>query len=158
DRLAAVKLAASSDLTGAWGDTRVLAIHGSRDELVFPEHLAEIAALQRPDARPPVTATVLETEPAHCGFSEREVTLALGALRAWIDEDAPPSAAALQAACALPDGSGDRCAYDATIVPGPLASRVRERAAPPDFASANHAGIWYDPAFSGEGWVIEVLP
>ena len=93
DRVAAVKLAASSNLVGSWGDTRVLAIHGSADELVFPEYLAELAALHHAGARAPVTAMVRETEPAHCGFSEREVLVALDALRAWIDDDQAPSAA-----------------------------------------------------------------
>jgi hypothetical protein len=158
DRLGAVKLAAASEPNGSWGGTRVLAIHGSADELVFPEHLAELTALQRGDARPAVTAQVRDDEPAHCGFSDREVGVAFDALRRWIDADSAPSAATLQADCSLPSADPGRCAFDAALVAAPLATRTRARATPTDSASTNHAGVWYDPAFDGEGWIIEVLP
>ena len=157
DPLARVKLGAVSDLIGAWGSARVLALHTSRDELVFPEHLDALRNLPDSGQTAPVSAVVQEASPAHCGFTRPELLAAFDALRDWIDDDQRPDVAQLQARCQA-QANGERCGYDPDYVVGTLDSRIRPRPATDDQVNADHSGAWFDPAFDGEGWIVEVLP
>lgn len=157
DPLAAVKLGAASDLTGRWGNTRVLAVHTDRDELVFPEHLAVLGSLRDQTARPAVSAVVREASPGHCGFTATELNVSLTALRRWIDRNETPSPQTLANACSAL-GASERCGFDPAYRIASLDSRIRPRALNLDQPGASHSGAWYDPDFDGEGLVVEVLP
>jgi len=157
DPLAAVKMGAASDLSGRWGDARVLVVHTDRDELVVTEHLSVLGEVARDDARAPVSVVVREQAPAHCAFSRSELRASLESLVSWIRLDKPPSAGSLLDACRQLSGS-ERCGFDPDYVVAPLASRIPDRQLDAlDHTSQHHTGAWYDPAFDGEGLVIEVL-
>lgn len=157
DPLAAVKFGAVSDLTGRWGDARILALHTDLDELVYPENLSVMLELTRPDRPEPVSLLVRELRSGHCGFTAPELNTALQAMRRWIDQGEVPEAGNLLTRCRaeFPD---DRCGFDPDFFPAPLSSKVRPRNLVIDQVSRHHVGAWFDPAFDGEGWVVEVLP
>ncbi|MBD8528058.1 hypothetical protein [Pseudomarimonas arenosa] len=157
DQLAAVKLGAVSDLTGRWGATKVLAVHTDGDQLVFPEHLDALLQASGQATSSAVSAVVREAAPSHCGFSRAELLAAFSSLRDWIDSEQRPTVAELQSRCQAGAGS-ERCAYDADYQVAPLSSRIRARPATDDQVNADHSGAWFDPAFDGEGWIVEVLP
>lgn len=157
DPLAAVKLGAVSDLTGAWGATKVLAVHTSRDELVFPEHLDSLRQASEQALAGAVNAVVRESSPSHCGFSRAELLAAFATLRDWIDNQQRPTVDELQLRCQAQAGS-ERCAYDPTYQIAALDTRIRARPPAEDRVNADHSGAWFDPAFNGEGWIVEVLP
>lgn len=156
DPIAAVRLAAVSDPRGGWGDARVLVLHTDRDELVFPEHLAELERMARDDARPPVSAIVREPAPGHCRFTEAEFGSALLALQTWIDGAPEPTPASLDAGCEALAAGAD-CRFDPQATIAPLESRIRPRSLSIDRPGRSHTGAWFDPEFDGEGWVVEVL-
>lgn len=157
DPLAAVKLSAVSDPRGGWGNTRVLAIHSDRDELVFTEHLSALSPIPLAGT-PAVTAVVRESSPGHCQFTATELDVALQALRRWIDQPAdPPSSTRLAADCAA-RGAGERCAYDAGYEVAALDTRIRPRGLLLDTPRSTHSGSWFDPGHNGEGMFVEMLP
>lgn len=156
DPIAAVRLAAVSDPRGGWGNARVLVLHTDRDELVFPEHVDVLREIGRADARPPVSAFVRESAPGHCGFSEAELGAGLTALQAWIDGGDAPDAARLDAGCEAV-AAPSACRFDPDYVAAPLDSRIRPRRLNLNLTNSQHTGAWFDPAFNGEGWVVEVL-
>lgn len=156
DPIAAVRLAAVSDPTGAWGDTRVLVLHTDRDELVFPEHVETLQRMAHAGARPAVSAFVRESRPGHCQFDPAELGSGLTALQAWIDGAAAPTPASLDALCEQ-GADPTRCRFDPAYQVAPLDSRIRARQLPIDYTNRFHSGAWFDPAFDGEGWVVEVL-
>ncbi|MCK7592308.1 hypothetical protein [Pseudomarimonas salicorniae] len=154
DPIAAVRLSAVSDPRGGWGDARVLLLHTTRDELVFPEHIAALPI--RAGDRPPVTAFVRESSPGHCDFEQAELGAALVALQAWMDGGPAPSAAGLDAACEA-GADAARCRFAPEYQVAPLDSRIRSRRLNLLFTDQDHTGAWFDPSFNGEGWVVEVL-
>lgn len=156
DPLAAVRLAAVSNPSGDWGEAHVLVVHTDRDELVFPEHLSVLAEVARPEARAPVLTVVREPSPGHCAFTAAELGAALEALQDWIDGGPAPSPAALDARCEAQASAAD-CRFAPGYTPAPLASRIRPRPRTLDRVDADHTGAWFDPAYDGEGWVVEVL-
>ena len=156
DPIAAVRLAAVSDPRGGWGDTRVLVLHTDRDELVFPEHVDTLRKIARSDARPAVSAFVREAEPGHCRFNEAELGAGLAALQAWIDGAEAPDVAAIDARCEAAAPAED-CRFDPAYQVAPLETRIRPRRLDIDVTASKHTGAWFDPAFNGEGWVVEVL-
>lgn len=143
-----------SDFRGDVGDVRVLSLHTSGDELVIPQHQTELRA--RVPATQLLSAVVRETAPSHCGFSEREGLVAWEALRSWKDGGAKPTVAQLQQGCLGAPGSGD-CRFDENYVPGSFDARVPPRA-PALTVDARFSGSWFDPARSGEGIALEILP
>jgi hypothetical protein len=156
DPLAAVRLAASSNPRGGWGDARVLVLHTDRDELVFPEHVDTLRRLVRDAARPAVSAFVREAAPGHCQFTEAELNSGLSALQAWIDGADAPSARDLDATCEATADSA-ACRFDPDYAVASLDTRIRPRGLQLDLGNPHHTGAWFDPAFDGEGWVVEVL-
>lgn len=153
DPLAAVKLRALSDPTGAIGRARILALHGSSDELVFPAHLSAARVLAPASL---ATAMVRDDKVAHCGFSHAELLAGFDALRDWIDRGTKPDATSLQQRCQALGGS-QRCAFDASLTPAPLDQQIKPRQKTTQPVFSGHSGAWYDPAFAGEGVFIEVL-
>lgn len=156
DPFAVVRLAAVSNPSGRWGDARVLMLHTDRDELVFPEHMDTLRKIARPDARPAISAFVREPEPGHCQFQEAELISGLAALQDWIDGAAAPTPASLDARCEQ-GADASRCRFDPAYQVAPLESRIRPRRLNFNMTNQDHTGAWFDPAYDGEGWVVEVL-
>lgn len=158
DPLAAVRLRAASDFHGNVGNARVLAIHTSRDELVVPEHLATLD--DELPAEQLATAVVVEEQPAHCDFSVAEFAAGFEGLRRWIDDGDKPEVAELDLLCeslAAELGGDPRCAFEPTLVPSELDTRILPRNLDIQLVSRFHTGAWYDPDTDGEGLIIEVL-
>lgn len=143
-----------SDYRGDIGTTKVLSVHTSGDELVVPQH--QYVLRQKTSATQLVSAVVRETEPSHCGFSEAEGLVAWEALRSWKDGGAKPTVAQLQQGC-LGLASPADCRFDDSYVPTAFDSLVPPRETPVQ-VDARFNGSWFDPARSGEGIALEVLP
>lgn len=142
-----------SDYRGDIGNVKVLSLHTSGDELVVPQH--QYVLRERTPANQLLSAVVRETEPSHCGFSEREGLVAWEALRRWKDGGSKPTVAQLQQGCLGVSGDGD-CRFDESYVPTSFDSRVPPRA-PPVTVDGRYSGSWFDPSRSGEGIALEVL-
>lgn len=143
-----------SDFRGDIGTAKVLSLHTSGDELVIPQH--QYVLRQNTPAAQLVSAVVNETQPSHCGFSEAEGLVAWEALRRWKDGGAQPTVAQLQQGC-LGVASPADCRFDESYVPTAFDAIVPPRAAPVQ-VDARFNGSWFDPARSGEGIALEVLP
>lgn len=162
DPYARAELSVLSDPTWRIGDARLLALHTSRDELIVPEHLALLAPLAR-ESRNVAMALVAEASPSHCAFSSGEFVGGFNALEAWMDGGPEPDVATLEAHChALPPTGGDgvpHCRFASAEGLASYASRVPPRSLPEHApVAAGASGAWYDPATSGEGFFIQVLP
>lgn len=136
DPAAAATLRRVSDFRGDIGEAKVLTMHTSRDELVVPANQEFIRAVVPADQL--VSAIVVEDAPSHCGFSDAEGLAGWSALTTWIDDDAQPSVADLQAHCSemVALGVDGPCRFDPDAQPVPFDSIVRPRredttAAPP---------------------------
>lgn len=139
--------------------TKILSIQTSQDQLVIPAN--QYVLRQTVPASQLTSALVNETSPSHCGFTDAEGVGGWEALRAWIAGSPQPSVADVQAQCnaAVAQGVSGGCRYDASIQVPTFDSQVRPRqatTAPP--VDARYSGQWYDPARSGEGIALEVLP
>lgn len=161
DPLARYDLHRASNPRGPWGEARVLVTHTSRDELVIPEHLSTLPALGLAPERL-ASAMVRENAVGHCAYSRGEFLAGFEGLRAWIDGDEAPDAFSLNFACAQlnasGEGDGGRCGYDALLEPGDYQRRVMrhdlvDRLDPYSALS----GVWWNPARSGEGLVVEMV-
>ncbi|MEP6938386.1 MAG: hypothetical protein ABI846_01380 [Rudaea sp.] len=139
--------------------TKVLSIHTSRDELVIPANQSVLR--QTLPAAQLTSAFVNESAPTHCGFNLAEGVSGWEALRAWMAGQNQPTVADLQSGCqaAIIAGAAGPCRFDASVVPPSFDSQVTPRpataAAPVD---ARYSGTWYDPARSGEGIELQILP
>ncbi len=112
--------------SGEVGPVKVVALHTDRDGLVVVENESAYAALVPPENL--TVAIAVESEPSHCGFTAAEVLGAWATLLEWVDGEAQPAAADLQASCqsftAIVPGP---CRIDpAFVVPG-LDERIRPR-------------------------------
>ena len=140
-------------------NTKIVSIQTSRDELVIPANQSVLR--QTVPANQLTSAFVVESTPSHCGFNLAEGVAGWEALRTWMAGAPQPSVADLQTGCqaAIAAGAGGPCRYDASIVPPSFDSQVAPRpattAAPVD---ARYSGTWYDPARSGEGIELQILP
>jgi len=152
DPVAAAAFRAASDFRGAVGDTRVMSLHTSRDQLVVPGNQDFVRTLIAPDRR--VSAIVAEDAPSHCGFSEGEGIAGWEALREWMAGAPQPAVADLQHRCegyvaqSLAEGP---CRFDpdAEVVPFDRMVRPRPVAAieaPAHSARAQPAGALPRPA------------
>ncbi len=158
DPLAAARLRGVSDLRGPFGTARVLLIHGDRDELVLPEHLALFDGFAHPAERSAL-ALVRQSAVAHCDFSEAELLAGFDGLLDWIDGAAKPDAASLRAACEARRGSdtAQRCGFDPTLAVGDFDVRTRPRQLDVRPIAGFHSGAWFDSRFDGEGLLLEVI-
>ncbi|WP_347261149.1 hypothetical protein [Rudaea sp.] len=139
--------------------TKVISLHTSRDELVIPAHQSVLRATL--PATQLTSALVNEAKPTHCGFNTAEGVAAWEALRAWIAGGKQPSIANLQSGCqsAMTGGLAGPCRIDPTLVPASFDSQVAPRpASTAPGIDATFSGLWYDPARSGEGIELEILP
>lgn len=162
DPYARAELSVLSDPNWRLGDARLLALHTSRDELIVPEHLSLLQPLAKASATV-ATALVAEASPSHCAFSSGEFVGGFNALEAWMDGGPEPDIATLEAHChALPATTADgvpHCRFASAEGLGAYASRVPERGLPAHApVTAAASGAWYDPATSGEGFFVQVLP
>lgn len=160
DPLASLYFHWSSDFRGQLDPlTKVLSIHTSQDQLVIPANQSALRQLLPPTQL--TSALVSETSPSHCGFSLAEGVAGWEALRTWIADGQQPDVADIQNDCTAALGAGAQgpCRYDPTVVVPSFDSQVRPRqaiAAGP--VNAHYSGQWYDPARSGEGIDLEILP
>lgn len=143
---------------GQVGAAKVLTTHTSRDGLVVPEHARALEG--KLPASQWTRAFVVENSPSHCGYSDAELLGGFEALTRWIDGGPQPDAQAVQTECqreAAANVALGACRYNPAYAPGALANEIKPRndAAWPVDASAS--GLWYDPARSGEGFLIESL-
>ena len=151
---AAVQFKWLSDFQGGVGNTKILSVHTSGDQLVIPAHQSVLRSLV--PANQLVSTAVNEAEPSHCGFGTREGLAAWEALRAWKDGGTKPDANSLQQACLAAPGT-DACRYDANFSPPAMDSIVPARTAPRSI-NGRYSGSWYDPSRNGEGFALEILP
>ena len=139
--------------------TKIVSVHTSRDELVIPANQSTLRQIV--PATQLTSAFVNEDSPSHCGFNLAEGVGGWEALRAWIAGSAQPTVATLQSACQTAAGAGAAgpCRFDATITPPSFDSQVAPRpASSAQPVDARYSGTWYDPARSGEGIELEILP
>ena len=139
--------------------TKVVSIQTSEDELVIPAN--QYVLRQTLPSAQLTSGIVNESTPTHCGFNTAEGVAGWEALRAWIAGGQQPSVTDLQNGCqaAISAGQAGPCRFDASIVPPSFDSQVAPRpasTAPP--VDARYNGSWYDPARSGEGIILEILP
>ena len=145
-------LADASSLAGT-GRAKILSLHTSKDQLVVPAHQAYLR--RRYPAERIVSAIVAEDAPTHCAFTVAEGLAGWQALRAWSAGAPKPSVASLQSACTaiLATGAAGPCRIDANATISGVVAQRRLAYAP----LITYSGVWFDPARSGEGIVIEEL-
>ncbi len=139
--------------------TKVVSIQTSQDQLVIPANQSVLR--QTLPAAQLTSGIVKESTPTHCGFNTAEGVAAWEALRAWIAGGNQPQVADLQTGCqaAIAGGSGGPCRFDPSIIPPSFDSQVAPRpASTAPAVDARYNGGWYDPARSGEGISLEILP
>lgn len=161
DPMARFDLRRASNPRGPWGDARVLVTHTSRDELVIPEHLSELPKLGLAENRL-ASALVREDAVGHCAYSRAEFLAGFDGLRRWIDGEAAPDAAQLNTLCEQSNTSGDsdngRCAYEPSDSLAPYDAKVRLPDVVDELSDTlGLSGVWWDPARSGEGLLVEMI-
>ncbi len=128
DPAAAAELRLVSNFSGAIGDSKVLSMHTSEDQLVVPGNEDFVRDAVPADQR--TIAIVDETSPTHCGFTDAEGLAGWEALRAWKDGGPQPSVADLQTQCQAIAASGvanGPCRFDPDADTVPFDDIVRER-------------------------------
>jgi hypothetical protein len=158
DAFASLDLKRHFQPLGRVGAAKVLTTHTSRDGLVVP---ANAHALEgRLPAAQWTQAFVVEANPSHCGYSDAELLGGFEALSDWVDGGAQPDAQAIQTGCERERAANPAlgaCRYDPNYVAGPLDAAIKPRHDPGAPIDARASGLWYDPARSGEGYLIEAL-
>lgn len=153
DPFAGLDFRRRSSLYGS-GSAKIVSLHTSRDEIVVPEHQTELRALY-PASRL-TQALTTETAPTHCGFEAPEIAAGWEALRRWVAGTmAQPTPATLQQGCqaAVAQGIAGVCRIAPADTTGPLSDKIAARNFQP---AAGVAGSWYEPARSGEGFLLEI--
>ena len=152
DPFGRLDLAVSSAIAGT-GIAKIISLHTSRDQLVVPAHQAHLR--RRYPAERLVSAIVAEETPTHCVFTPAEGLAGWEALRAWEAGSDRPTVAQLQASCTALSGAGIEgpCRIDAAAQVGDFVAPPRR----PFHERRKYSGVWFDPARSGEGIVIEEL-
>lgn len=143
---------------GRIGSAKLLTTHTSGDGLVVPAHARALEGRVAPGQWS--RAFVVESNPSHCGYTDAELLGGFESLVSWIDGAAQPGAATIQAACErerLANPSLGACRYDPAYQPPAFAQAVKPRNDPGFAIDARASGLWYDPARSGEGYLIEAL-
>jgi hypothetical protein len=139
--------------------TKVVSMQTSEDQLVIPANQSVLRSTL--PANQLTSAIVNETTPTHCGFNTAEGVAGWEALRSWIAGGNQPSVTDLQTGCqaAITGGAAGPCRFDASITPPSFDSQVAPRpASTAPLVDARYSGTWYDPARSGEGIELEILP
>lgn len=160
DQFAQLYFRWASDFRGRIAPTtKIVSVHTSMDQLVIPANQSVLR--QTVPAGQLTSAFVNESTPTHCGFNLAEGVGGWEALRAWIAGSQQPTVQTLQTDCesALSQGADGPCRFDPSITPPSFDSQVAPRpasTAPP--VDARYSGTWYDPARSGEGIELQILP
>lgn len=158
DAFASLDLKRHFQPQGRIGGARLLTTHTTRDGLVVPAHARALEGKVPADQW--TRAFVAEQQPSHCGYSNAELLAGFEMLHEWTLGAPQPDAQALQVQCqrersANPDFG--ECRYDPGYVPPALASAIKPREDPGFAVDAHTSGLWFDPARSGEGFVVESL-
>jgi hypothetical protein len=145
-------LADASSLAGT-GSAKILSMHTSKDQLVVPAHQAYLR--RRYPAERLVSAIVAEETPTHCAFTVAEGLAGWQALRAWRAGGPKPTVGSLQSACTaiVSTGAAGPCRIDANATIEGVVAQPRLAYRTP----TTYSGVWFDPARSGEGIVVEEL-
>jgi lysophospholipase L1-like esterase len=120
------KLDRFSELTGDFGDAKVLSMHTSKDPVFFVENQRELAGI----ASEANLQTAIAREPtaSHCGFSEPELVAAWRGLTGWIDGGPRPKAKNLLKRCRQARAqTGGSCRFARKTKISPLDTRVMPR-------------------------------
>ena len=158
DAFASLDLKRHFQPSGQIGNAKLLTTHTSKDGLVVAEHARALEGRVRGEQWS--QAFVVEANPSHCGYNDSELLGGFEALASWVDGGPKPSAIAIQAACErerMANPALGACRYDPNFVPGALADAVKPRNDPGAPIDAAISGIWFDPARSGEGYLLENL-
>ncbi len=91
------RLAKNYTPSGRIGNTKLLALHTDKDDLVFVENVGDYRDKLRPDQL--VAAVAVEREPSHCGFTVAEGLASWESLLGWVNGAGQPAAADVQALC-----------------------------------------------------------
>ncbi len=158
DRLAALDLKLNYSPRGDLRGAKVLSTHTSGDGLVVPGHQQVLRSLLPPEQL--TSAYVNEDVPSHCGYSDAELVAGWDELRLWLDGGPQPTVGSLNATCLGLNGSGvqGECRYDASVVAEPIEQTLRPRLLPSFPLQGRSTGLWFEPASSGQGYVVEALP
>jgi hypothetical protein len=158
DAFASLDLKRHFQPQGRIGSAKLLTTHTSRDGLVPPAHARAL------EGRVPENqwsrAFVVESNARHCDYTDAELIGGFEALTSWVDGGVKPDAVAIQSACErerLANPALGACRYDANYMPPPLSQAVKPRNDPGAPIDERTSGLWYDPARSGEGYLIEAL-
>ncbi len=158
DPFAALDLWRAFTPTGQGVTAKVLTTHTTRDGLVVP---ANARALE---GKLPNTqwsqAFVVETQPSHCGYSNAELLGGWSALTRWVAGAPRPDTAAVRAECSRErnaNASLGECRYAPFAAPS-LDTALKPRNETRGAIDSRLSGLWFDPARSGEGLVVEALP
>lgn len=158
DAFASLDLKRAFQPQGQVGAAKVLTTHTSGDGLVVAAHARALEG-KLPEAQWS-RAFVVESSPSHCGYSDAELLGGFEALTDWVDGGAKPDALAIQASCQrerTANAALGACRYDPNYQPGALSATLRPRNDPAATVDASVSGLWFDPARSGEGYLIEAL-
>ena len=129
DPAALAALAQDSDPTGRIG-VPVVTLHAAGDPMAFVEHESAYRETLEKAGTADRLLQVYTTEKEHRWLSSPEYLAALGALLAWIDGGARPSAADVDVRCRvlLPAFDGEACRIDPAYRPPAWTERVYPRA------------------------------
>lgn len=89
---------------GRVGDVKIVSLHTDKDGLVIVENEKEYDDVVDDDKL--TIATVIEAAPSHCGFTPAEVIAGWETLRGWLAGLPQPTAAGIQGACRVIEGTG----------------------------------------------------
>jgi len=114
--------------TGNIGDTKLLALHTDKDDLVFVENIGDYRDKLSADQL--VAAVAIERVPSHCGFTLAEALASWESLLGWVNGAARPDAADIQELCLSIAGLGlapGLCRIDPEFEIGVLSDRILPR-------------------------------
>lgn len=113
---------------GNIGETRIIAMHTDKDNLVVVENVGDLQAKVPADQF--VAAVVVEDEPSHCGFTAAEALAGWESLRSWVDAGTVATAESIQSRCQLYEvllGVDGPCRFDPDFEIGDLDDRILPR-------------------------------
>lgn len=117
---------------GEVGGVRIVSLHTDKDGLVIVENEKEYDDVVADENL--TIATVVEAAPSHCGFTPAEVIAGWESLRGWLAGLPQPSAAGIQGACQVIEGTGlaaGPCRIDPGFAVPDMDERVKPRSNTP---------------------------
>jgi hypothetical protein len=155
DPLARLRFEDDNRLDGS-ASARILSLHTSRDAVVVPRHQLAVWRRYVDVGGPALVALAEEATPTHCGFEPAEIASAWTVLREWLARPPAqrPTVESLRAACSAAGETSCRWRATSEGELGGLGPSWVRHAEPP---SRPVSGLWFDPAFVGQGLMLEEL-